>query len=184
MGVLEDHQHRVKARQGLHLRNERIERSLPPLLRGQIECGVASIVWKRQHLGKGATPISKIRDAEFGPRNCFSLAMVALFLQVIVAMQGARVPPLYPLTCAREGCADLSAVGQQRDPLAPPGRRLAAVADSNLAISVRGERWSSGVRGDRSCGRRGAGSAGVDGGAGRAQRGTGSSPNRSANLRH
>ena len=37
---------------------------------------------------------------------------------------GARVPPLYPLTRAREGRADLSAVGQQRDPLAPPaGRR-------------------------------------------------------------
>ena len=35
-----------------------------------------------------------------------------------------RVPPLYPLTRAREGRADLSAVGQQRDPLAPPaGRR-------------------------------------------------------------
>jgi hypothetical protein len=36
----------------------------------------------------------------------------------------SRVPPLYPLTRAREGRADLSAVGQQRDPLAPPaGRR-------------------------------------------------------------
>jgi len=35
-----------------------------------------------------------------------------------------RVPPLYPLTRAREGRADLSAVCQQRDPLAPPaGRR-------------------------------------------------------------
>ena len=44
---------------------------------------------------------------------------------------GARVPPLYPLTRAREGGADLSAVGQQRDPLAPPAGR---VADSTLVI--------------------------------------------------
>ena len=35
----------------------------------------------------------------------------------------SRVPPLYPLTRACEGRADMSAVGQQRDPLAPPGRR-------------------------------------------------------------
>ncbi len=49
-------------------------------------------------------------------------------------------------------------------------RLLAAVADSNLAISVWGERWSSGVRGDRSCGRRGAGSAGAEGGAARGGR--------------
>ena len=40
----------------------------------------------------------------------------------------ARVPPLYPLTRAREGRADLSAVGQQRDPLAPPaGRRRRSI---------------------------------------------------------
>ena len=86
-----------------------------------------------------------------------------------------RVPPLYPLTCA-QGRADLSAVGQQRDPLAPPaGRRrrfhfrsirfgAAAIAASvggatrsgrlgGAAAAGRrspsGRRWSSGARGER-----------------------------------
>ena len=44
MRILEDHQHRTLACQGLHLRNERFQRSLPALLRGQIERGIASIV--------------------------------------------------------------------------------------------------------------------------------------------
>jgi hypothetical protein len=36
----------------------------------------------------------------------------------------SRVPPLYPLTRAHEGrAATMSAVGQQTDPLEPPGRR-------------------------------------------------------------
>jgi hypothetical protein len=43
-----------------------------------------------------------------------------------------------------------SDVGQQTDPLAPPGRRLADVATSFERNPVRGERWSSGVRGERS----------------------------------
>jgi hypothetical protein len=38
-------------------------------------------------------------------------------------------------------------IGKRIDPIAS--------ASSILVISVRGERWSSGVRGDRSCGRRG-----------------------------
>ncbi len=52
MGILEDHQHRALTRQSLDLRNERLQRSLPLLLRGQTERGVAAIVGKRQHIGK------------------------------------------------------------------------------------------------------------------------------------
>ena len=52
MRILEDHQHRILPRQRLHLRNERFQRSLPALLRGQIERGIASVVRQRQHLGK------------------------------------------------------------------------------------------------------------------------------------
>ena len=55
-------------------------------------------------------------------------------------------------TCAREGGADLSAVGQQRDPLAPPAGRHRRFHFSD--IPVRGERWRSGLWSDRSCGRR------------------------------
>jgi hypothetical protein len=68
-------------------------------------------------------------------------------------MGARRVPPLYPLTRAHEGRAALSAV----DSATRWGRLLAAVADSileKMRIPVGGERWSSGVRGDRSCGRR------------------------------
>ena len=52
MRVLEDHQHRTLARQRLHLRNERLQRSLPALRRGQIERGIAAIVRQRQHFGE------------------------------------------------------------------------------------------------------------------------------------
>jgi hypothetical protein len=49
---------------------------------------------------------------------------VQFFLRIIAyIVGGTRVPPLYPLTRACEGRADMSAVGQQRDLLAPPGRR-------------------------------------------------------------
>jgi hypothetical protein len=52
MRILEDHQHRIGARQGLHLRNERLQRTLPALLRGQIECGITSIIRQRQQVGE------------------------------------------------------------------------------------------------------------------------------------
>jgi len=59
-----------------------------------------------------------------------------------------RVPPLYPLTRAREGRADLSAVGQQRDPLAPPAGRRRHFLNSGWGL-VRPRR-----RRIRWCGRR------------------------------
>ena len=52
MRILEDDQHRVLARQGLHLRDERVQRSFPALLGSQLERGIAPIVRQRQHLGQ------------------------------------------------------------------------------------------------------------------------------------
>ena len=52
MHILEDHQHRIGSRQRLQLRSERFQRFLPPLLRGQFERRIASIVRQRQHFGK------------------------------------------------------------------------------------------------------------------------------------
>ena len=52
MRILEDDQHRTLARQGLHLRDERVQRSFPALLGCQFERGIASIVRQRQHLGQ------------------------------------------------------------------------------------------------------------------------------------
>ena len=47
MRILEDHQHRILACQCFHLGNERFQCFLPPLLWGQVERGIASIVWQR-----------------------------------------------------------------------------------------------------------------------------------------
>ena len=63
-------------------------------------------------------------------------------------VSSCRVPPLYPLTRAREGRADLSAVGQQRDPLAPPAGRRRHFLNSGWGL-VRPRR-----RRIRWCGRR------------------------------
>ena len=52
MRILENHQHRIGCRQRLQLRGKRFQRFLPPLLRGQFERGIASIVRQRQHFGK------------------------------------------------------------------------------------------------------------------------------------
>ena len=52
MRIFEDHQDRIFAFQRFHLRNERFQRSLPSLRRGQIECRIASVVRKRKHLGE------------------------------------------------------------------------------------------------------------------------------------
>ena len=52
MRILEDHQHRILPRQRFHLGSERFQRSLSPLLWGQIERGIASVVRQRQHFGK------------------------------------------------------------------------------------------------------------------------------------
>ena len=46
------HQHRFLACQSRNLCCQGFKRSLAALLRGQIERGIASIVWERQHLGK------------------------------------------------------------------------------------------------------------------------------------
>ena len=45
-------QHRFLACQSRNLCCQGFQRSLAALLRGQIERGIASIVWERQHLGK------------------------------------------------------------------------------------------------------------------------------------
>ena len=73
----------------------------------------------------------------------------------------SRVPPLYPLTRAREGRADLSAVGQQRDPLAPPaGRRRRfhfrsiRFGAAAIAASVGGATRSGRLGGAAAAGRR------------------------------
>ena len=52
MCILEDHQQRILARQGLDLRNERFKRSLPALLRRQFERWITSVIRQRQHLGE------------------------------------------------------------------------------------------------------------------------------------
>jgi hypothetical protein len=52
MRILEDHQHRLPADQFQKLRRQRFQRPLPTVFRGQLECGIPSIIWKRQHLGK------------------------------------------------------------------------------------------------------------------------------------
>jgi hypothetical protein len=44
MRILEDHQDGILLCQGLDLGNERLQRSLPPLFRGEVEHGIASIV--------------------------------------------------------------------------------------------------------------------------------------------
>ena len=61
MCILEDHQHGRLARQRLGLCNERLHRSLPTLLRGKVEHGIASVVPKRQHLGKQRGVLGKGR---------------------------------------------------------------------------------------------------------------------------
>ena len=52
MHILKNHQHRIRPRQRLQLCSERFQRFLSPLLRGQFECRVASIVRQRQHFSK------------------------------------------------------------------------------------------------------------------------------------
>jgi hypothetical protein len=44
MRILKDHQHCMGARQGVHLRDECVQRSFPLLLRGELDRGVASII--------------------------------------------------------------------------------------------------------------------------------------------
>jgi hypothetical protein len=51
MRILDDHQNRFGAHQGLHLQNERFQRPLSALLRRQFERGIAPIIPKGQHLG-------------------------------------------------------------------------------------------------------------------------------------
>ena len=47
MRILEDHQYRTGAGEGLHLQGECFQRSLPALLRGELDRGIASIVRQR-----------------------------------------------------------------------------------------------------------------------------------------
>ena len=52
MHILKDHQHWILTRQRLHLRGERFKRSLPALLRTQLQRWIAPIIWEGQHFGK------------------------------------------------------------------------------------------------------------------------------------
>jgi hypothetical protein len=52
MYILEYHQHRLLACQRRKSCSQGFQYSLPPLLRRQLERGIASIVWQRQHLSK------------------------------------------------------------------------------------------------------------------------------------
>ena len=52
MHVLEDHQYRLGLRQRLQLRGECLQRLLSPLLRGQFQRWITSVVWQRQHFSK------------------------------------------------------------------------------------------------------------------------------------
>jgi hypothetical protein len=61
MRILEDHQHRIGARQRLQLRNKRCQRSLPALLRGEVERRIASIIRQRQHLSKQCGMLDRSR---------------------------------------------------------------------------------------------------------------------------
>ena len=61
-------------------------------------------------------------------------------------------PPIDPTKGLSRRGLRRSAVGQQRDPLAPPAGRHRQFHFSD--IPVRGERWRSGLWSDRSCGRR------------------------------
>ena len=82
MRILEDHQHRILARQRLHLRNQRLQRSLPALRRGQIERGIASVVRQRQHLGEKRGVLDRGR----GLRE-HRVELVELRLRRVVARQ-------------------------------------------------------------------------------------------------
>ena len=52
MRIFDDHQHRLLSSQSRELCRQRFQRSLPALLRVQIERRIASIIRQRQHLGK------------------------------------------------------------------------------------------------------------------------------------
>src|SRR5262245_64614626 len=52
MRILEYAQHRSGAGQGFYLRDECFQRSLPALLRSDLGCGIASVVWQRHDLSK------------------------------------------------------------------------------------------------------------------------------------
>jgi hypothetical protein len=52
MHILEDHQHRSRARQRLYLPDERLQRRFPALLRNDRQRRIAAVVRQRQHVGK------------------------------------------------------------------------------------------------------------------------------------
>jgi hypothetical protein len=80
--ILEDHQNWTGARQSLDLRNERLLRSLPALLRGQLDLRVASIVRQRQHVRKEGDILSRGR----GERQQ-RVKLVEFRLRTVVARQ-------------------------------------------------------------------------------------------------
>jgi hypothetical protein len=84
MPILQDHQHRTLARQGLDLAKERIERSLPTLVRREAKHWVAAIVRKRQHLGKKRRILNRGR----GLRED-SVELVELRLRRVVVRQSS-----------------------------------------------------------------------------------------------
>src|SRR5215469_6620319 len=61
MRILEDHQHRTGAGQSFHLSGECLQRSLPALLRSELDRGIASVVRQRQHRGKEGSVLRRCR---------------------------------------------------------------------------------------------------------------------------
>ena len=82
MRVLEDHQHRLLACQSGKLCGQGFQRFLSTLLRSKVECGIASIVWERQHLGEQ-------RGILFGGRGLCQqrIELVELRLRGVVVRQ-------------------------------------------------------------------------------------------------
>ena len=85
MHVLEEHQRRTFPRELFDLGKECLERSLSALLWGQIEFGIATIVGKRQHLGKESGVLDRGRGSGEQP-----IKLVKLRLQAVIVCKPCR----------------------------------------------------------------------------------------------
>ena len=85
MCILKNHQQLVLARQGRNLGNECFERSLPTLLRCQVEHRVAAVVGQRQHVGKECGVVSRRRAL---CEQCVEL--VEFRLRSVIARKASR----------------------------------------------------------------------------------------------
>ena len=85
MGVLENHQRRRLTRDGFDLGDQRLERSLPPLWRSEVQRRIPAVVWQRQHLGQK-------RDVFARSRRCREprVEPVELGLWIVLASKAGR----------------------------------------------------------------------------------------------